>query len=153
MLLSRRYWRQPRPPTGGSSHYPAKRSYLWPFSLQNLVARPEILVQPVQRLLGQIVDRNKITGIIKEQFILAFSGSEPIKERFLRLLQRTEEVVAPIQHQHRLLYAWQKVDGIRLSKRLLEIEPTQRENAYLDSRFHSGYKGSHCRTPANPVEG
>jgi hypothetical protein len=52
-------------------------------SVQNLVDRPEILVQPVQRLLGQIVDRNKMTGVIKEQFLLAFPGAEPMKERLL----------------------------------------------------------------------
>jgi hypothetical protein len=67
-------------------------------SFQNLVDRPEILVQPIQRLLGQIVDGKKMAGVVKEMFLLAFPGAEPVKERLVRRFQRIEEVVAPIQH-------------------------------------------------------
>ena len=61
----------------------SRRSDLCECFVHNLVDRPEILVQPVQRLLGQIVHGNKMTGVINKLFLLAFPGAKPVKERLL----------------------------------------------------------------------
>ena len=51
----------------------SRRSDLCDCSAHNLVDRPEILVQPIQRLLGQIVHGNKMTGVIKDSFFWPLS--------------------------------------------------------------------------------
>ena len=70
-----------------------------------------------------------MTGVIKEMFFLVVARSEQMKEGFLRRFDRIHEIVAAIQHQHRLLDPRKEIHGVDFGRWAYKVQPAQRENA------------------------
>src|ERR1700693_6180410 len=101
----------------------------------NLLCRPQVLLKPIQRFLDEIVARKIVTGVIKEMSFLVVARSKQMKEGFLRRFDRIHEIVAAIQHQHRLLDSRKEIHGVDFGKWAYKIQPAQREDADPDPRL------------------
>ena len=59
-----------------------------------------------------------------------------MKEGLLRRFDRIHEIVAAIQHQHRLFNARKEIDVVDFGKRALKVQPAQSEDADSDAMLN-----------------
>ena len=70
-------------------------------------------------------------------FFLVVARSEQMKEGFLRRFDRIHEIVAAIQHQHRLFNARKEIHVVDFGKWVYKVQPAQREDADSYARLDS----------------
>src|ERR1700751_1979334 len=90
-----------------------------------LLRWPEVLVEPIQGFLDQLVARDVVPGVIDQMLFLILAATEQAEKRFLGGIHWEEEVVAPVEHDRGLFHVRKEVDDMHFWQPLLQIKASQ----------------------------
>src|SRR6201988_4514404 len=81
----------------------------------------EVLVEPIQGFLDQLVARDVVPGVIDQMLFLILAATEQAEKRFLGGMQWEEEIVAPVEHDRGLCHVRKEGDDMNFRQHRMKI--------------------------------
>ena len=113
------------------------------------VDRPQVFVEPVQHFLDRRLLVGRDVAALEDRMLLVGGRrAEHLEHRHLRGRVRQIEVLAAVDHEHRLRHVRRVVDRIDFGRNLPRLEAARHQDAGLEPRLDREEQGSELRAEA-----